>query len=138
MYHYRWCGHLKCRAYGSSKWAVHHSAGCCEFSLFLFIETNADEEFISFYVRGCVTSDSLIHLVPVSGTLRSNIDPFNLHDDASLWDALRRSYLVESKKENDESAAGRFTLDTVIEDEGANLSIGQVRAKHTRSVSYSI
>ena len=30
-----------------------------------------------------------------SGTLRSNLDPFGLHDDARLWDALRRSYLVE-------------------------------------------
>ncbi|KAF8460780.1 hypothetical protein DFH94DRAFT_688557 [Russula ochroleuca] len=30
-----------------------------------------------------------------SGTLRSNFDPFGLHDDARLWDALRRSHLVE-------------------------------------------
>lgn len=31
----------------------------------------------------------------VSGTLRSNLDPFALHDDARLWDALKRSYLVD-------------------------------------------
>ncbi|KAF9046870.1 ABC transporter [Hymenopellis radicata] len=64
-----------------------------------------------------------------SGTLRSNLDPFNLHDDATLWDALRRSYLVESNKEDrdspDATSTGRFNLDTTIEDEGANLSIGQ-------------
>ena len=29
------------------------------------------------------------------GTLRTNLDPFNVHSDAELWDALRRSYLVE-------------------------------------------
>ncbi|KAJ8520164.1 hypothetical protein ONZ45_g2986 [Pleurotus djamor] len=71
-----------------------------------------------------------------SGTLRSNLDPFNLHDDAKLWDALKRSYLVESNKRasvtvDDELPSGantptaRFTLETPIEDEGANLSVGQ-------------
>jgi ABC-type multidrug transport system fused ATPase/permease subunit len=76
-----------------------------------------------------------------SGTLRSNLDPFNLHDDAKLWDALKRSYLVETEKRvsvlsttTDESIpsgshtpVNRFTLDSVVEDEGSNLSIGQVR-----------
>lgn len=96
----------------------------------------------------------------VSGTLRSNLDPFNLHDDATLWDALKRSYLVSSEEgskrnsvakppssiseEGEEEGDGattpsathdvhtstnRFTLDSVIEDEGSNLSIGQVRLK---------
>ncbi|KAL1740116.1 P-loop containing nucleoside triphosphate hydrolase protein [Schizophyllum fasciatum] len=68
-----------------------------------------------------------------SGTLRSNLDPFGLHDDARLWDALKRSYLVESLKaeSEDDSPEGartpvnRFSLDSVIEDEGNNLSIGQ-------------
>lgn len=27
--------------------------------------------------------------------MRSNLDPFNLYDDARLWDALRRAYLVD-------------------------------------------
>lgn len=70
-----------------------------------------------------------------SGTLRTNLDPFNLADDATLWDALRRSYLVDSTKRegaDDETPTGsntpinKFTLDTVIEDEGNNLSVGQV------------
>ncbi|KAJ7510425.1 ABC transporter [Mycena galericulata] len=69
-----------------------------------------------------------------SGTLRTNLDPFSLADDATLWDALRRAYLVEStKRENadDETPSGsntpmnKFSLDTVIEDEGNNLSVGQ-------------
>ncbi|KAL0575903.1 hypothetical protein V5O48_006076 [Marasmius crinis-equi] len=86
-----------------------------------------------------------------SGTLRSNLDPFNLHDDAALWDALKRSYLVDQQPAakraslisqggasvtvEDDLPSGahtprsggqtRFTLDTVVEDEGNNLSIGQ-------------
>ncbi|PCH42273.1 hypothetical protein WOLCODRAFT_137808 [Wolfiporia cocos MD-104 SS10] len=67
-----------------------------------------------------------------SGTLRSNLDPFGYHDDARLWDALKRAYLVEDRKPNslegdDPSAsqAARFTLDSPVEDEGGNLSIGQ-------------
>ena len=68
-----------------------------------------------------------------SGTLRSNLDPFDQFDDARLWDALKRSYLVENMKPQDATeegepeavVSGRFTLDTVIEDEGSNLSVGQ-------------
>ena len=69
----------------------------------------------------------------VSGTLRS----FNLHDDVTLWDALKRSYLVESTNRDltvikEEASAhtpvSRFALDTVIEDEGSNLSVDQVCA----------
>ncbi|EPS96092.1 hypothetical protein FOMPIDRAFT_101769 [Fomitopsis schrenkii] len=67
-----------------------------------------------------------------SGTIRSNLDPFNQYSDAHLWDALRRSYLVEhtAKKdgEGDDGAqtpTNRFNLDTVIESEGANLSVGE-------------
>ncbi|KAH9177414.1 P-loop containing nucleoside triphosphate hydrolase protein [Lactarius sanguifluus] len=52
-----------------------------------------------------------------SGSLRSNLDPFGQHDDARLWDALRRSYLVEETK--------RTSLVFPIEEEGSNLSIGQ-------------
>ena len=73
----------------------------------------------------------------VSGTLRSNLDPFHLHNDVTLWDALKRSYIVESTNQDqslmttkDEEASSnahtRFSLDTVIEDEGGNLSLGQV------------
>ena len=67
-----------------------------------------------------------------SGTLRSNLDPFDQFDDAKLWDALKRSYLVDNTTrdvteggEPEAAVSGRFTLDTVIEDEGSNLSVGQ-------------
>lgn len=84
-----------------------------------------------------------------SGTLRSNLDPFNQYDDARLWDALKRSYLVDetsthtdphslapsghatpvgiepSDHHEHHKLASRFTLDTTIEEEGGNLSLGQ-------------
>jgi len=63
-----------------------------------------------------------------SGTLRSNLDPFDQFDDARLWDALGRSYLVDSTKQDTAEGGdvpGRFALDTVIENEGRNLSVGQ-------------
>ncbi|KAH9032928.1 P-loop containing nucleoside triphosphate hydrolase protein, partial [Lactarius hengduanensis] len=79
-----------------------------------------------------------------SGTLRSNLDLFGRHDDIRLWDALRRSYLVEDTKrispvmsnaegEGEQLGTGsttlnapRFsTLDSPIEEEGSNLSVGQ-------------
>jgi len=72
-----------------------------------------------------------------SGTLRTNLDPFGLHDDSILNDALRRSYLIDSTKldgrSTSTSAGGsgaqtpvqRFSLDTLIDDEGSNLSQGQ-------------
>jgi hypothetical protein len=91
--------------------------------------------------KSCAYESCLSSIVIVSGTLRSNLDPFNSHDDATLWDALKRSYLVDSSKPDSlttsgeaETASGaqtpvnRFTLETVIEDEGGNLSIGQVCA----------
>ena len=55
--------------------------------------------------------------------------------DAELWDALRRSFLVENDKDKEEIATDgvadatqnqhRFHLETKIEAEGANLSVGE-------------
>lgn len=98
-----------------------------------------------------------------SGTIRSNLDPFGVYDDARLWDALRRAYLVdgedssqpikysaelevqralrESTEGDGEGEGGevtaaptlagaatprnKYTLDTKIESEGTNLSVGE-------------
>ncbi|TFK28166.1 ABC protein [Coprinopsis marcescibilis] len=66
-----------------------------------------------------------------SGTVRTALDPFSLYDDARLWDALRRSFLVEDGTSDDEKSSGdascgtRITLDTVLESEGSNLSVGE-------------
>ncbi|KAK4687016.1 hypothetical protein P7C73_g3094, partial [Tremellales sp. Uapishka_1] len=58
-----------------------------------------------------------------SGTLRSNIDPFHTKNDLELYDALKRSHLLSSNASATE--ASRFTLDTVVEEEGGNLSVGE-------------
>ena len=96
-----------------------------------------------------------------SGTLRTNLDPFGVYDDARLNDALKRAYLigddtqtqgaatpitpvgvgsetVSLNGDDDEKKAltvpgdvtpsktvSRINLDTVIEEEGGNLSVGQ-------------
>jgi ABC-type multidrug transport system fused ATPase/permease subunit len=64
------------------------------------------------------------------------LDPFSTYDDMTLWDALRRSSLIDDyhQPSPDSSSAdvddsgfhnARITLDTVIETDGANLSVGQ-------------
>ncbi|KAM0753983.1 ABC transporter [Meredithblackwellia eburnea MCA 4105] len=55
-------------------------------------------------------------------TIRSNLDPFNQYEDVILWSALKRAWLVERGEGHE---GGRFTLDTVIEDEGLNMSVGE-------------
>ena len=86
----------------------------------------------------------MTNVLLVSGTLRSNLDPFNLHDDATLWDALNRSHLAKStnrvsvvtREELTSSGRGhtpvsQFGLDTIIQDEGSNLSVGEVWVLHS-------
>ena len=51
-----------------------------------------------------------------SGTIRSNLDVFNMYDDTELLDALRRVHLASS------SHAQSLTLDTAIAESGLNLS----------------
>ncbi|KAG1750696.1 ABC protein [Suillus lakei] len=71
-----------------------------------------------------------------SGTIRSNLDPFSQHSDAELWDVLHRSCLVDSGTTLDHSSPSegitskqtytkRYSLDSTIEREGANLSVGE-------------
>src|SRR5581483_7512043 len=63
------------------------------------------------------------------GTIRSNLDPFSEHDDATLWAALRRAHLVSSSEnssyptnENDDVFSN---LENIITEGGGNLSQGQ-------------
>ena len=64
--------------------------------------------------------------------MRFNLDPFGLYDDATLWNALNVVHLAEIPLTDDETLGGsqqslnRFTLDSVVEEQGGNLSIGQV------------
>ncbi|KAF5576063.1 ABC transporter [Fusarium pseudoanthophilum] len=80
------------------------------------------------------------------GTIRSNLDPFNKHTDTELWHALRKAHLLpDSEKsfampegealtsgvmEREDPDSGkpretRVTLDTAVETEGLNFSLGQ-------------
>lgn len=97
---------------------------------------------------GLKTLRSSIAIIPqepvlFSGTLRSNLDPFDSFCDAQLYDALERACLSHTNagSEGDDTSINqkingsvspengdssqRFTLDMVIEDGGSNLSIGQ-------------
>ena len=53
-----------------------------------------------------------------SGTLRSNLDPWDAHTDAQMWDALAAAQLKSAV-----SAAGG--LDASMAEAGNNLSVGQ-------------
>ena len=80
------------------------------------------------------------------GTIRSNLDPFNKHTDTELWNALREAHLIPEKsvsKSQDDTQASvvgctnessskagearetRVALDSPVESEGLNFSLGQ-------------
>ncbi|EON64929.1 hypothetical protein W97_04163 [Coniosporium apollinis CBS 100218] len=58
------------------------------------------------------------------GTIRSNLDPFNEHTDLELWAALRQADLV-AQDASMEDRTQRIHLDSVVEEEGLNFSLGQ-------------
>jgi ATP-binding cassette, subfamily C (CFTR/MRP), member 1 len=74
------------------------------------------------------------------GTIRTNLDPFEEHTDMELWHALRASHLIGDVEQTDTAVqdasldekqdpvtAGksRFNLETPVEEEGSNFSLGQ-------------
>ncbi|KAK3359696.1 P-loop containing nucleoside triphosphate hydrolase protein [Lasiosphaeria hispida] len=82
------------------------------------------------------------------GTVRSNLDPFSEHTDLELWSALRQADLVSADSgptppspiepaaaESSDNALvpaspttreqGRIHLDSVVEEDGLNFSLGQ-------------
>ncbi|KAG5049060.1 hypothetical protein JHK85_010163 [Glycine max] len=54
-----------------------------------------------------------------SGTVRFNLDPFNEHNDADLWQALERAHLKDVIRRNP------FGLDAQVSEGGDNFSVGQ-------------
>ena len=76
-----------------------------------------------------------------SGTIRSNLDPFGVHSDATLYGALRGTCLVE-RADAEETIVScdtrEITLDTTIEEEGLNLSLGQVRTFLTTRSDFAL
>ncbi|KAI1115856.1 P-loop containing nucleoside triphosphate hydrolase protein [Nemania sp. NC0429] len=59
------------------------------------------------------------------GTVRSNLDPFSEHSDLELWSALRQADLVSAEAGPDDKDPGRIHLDSVVEEDGLNFSLGQ-------------
>lgn len=62
------------------------------------------------------------------GTIRTNLDPFNQHSDLELWSALRQADLVSNDagaKGDPETRDSKMQLDSVVEEEGLNYSLGQ-------------
>ncbi|KAK5828808.1 hypothetical protein F5H01DRAFT_374251 [Linnemannia elongata] len=56
------------------------------------------------------------------GTIRTNLDPFNEHDDAALWATLRRVHLIGE----DGAESNSFgNLDSEVMENGSNFSQGQ-------------
>lgn len=58
------------------------------------------------------------------GTVRSNLDPFNKYNDLDLWSALRHADLV-GEDQRVEDKTGRIHLDSPVDEEGLNFSLGQ-------------
>ncbi|GAA0146210.1 ATP-binding cassette [Lithospermum erythrorhizon] len=54
-----------------------------------------------------------------SGTVRFNLDPFNEHNDADLWEALERAHLKEAIRRNS------LGLEAEVSEAGENFSVGQ-------------
>lgn len=60
------------------------------------------------------------------GTVRSNLDPFNTQTDLELWSALRQAHLIEQNtNDSHEGSQTQINLETPVEDEGLNFSLGQ-------------
>lgn len=83
---------------------------------------------------------SIIPQDPVlfKGSIRKNLDPFGEHPDDKLWDAMRRTGLIEDSKmklvknqvkdlENEANNENlyKFHLDQTVDDEGTNFSLGE-------------
>lgn len=69
------------------------------------------------------------------GTVRSNLDPFNEHADLQLWSALRHVHLITTTTDTNHAVAAAAAkghsstsglhLDSSVEEDGINFSLGQ-------------
>ncbi|KAI8342171.1 P-loop containing nucleoside triphosphate hydrolase protein [Chlamydoabsidia padenii] len=101
-------------------------------SLFRFMEATSGTiaiDGVDISTLGLETLRSRLTIIPqdpilFSGTLRSNLDPFDQYDDATLWAAVKRSHLVNSHSSSNGSSTD-ITLESVVAEGGKNFSAGQ-------------
>lgn len=60
-----------------------------------------------------------------NSTIRSNLDPQGLHEDASLWDALHRVHMSDAIRKIEWANGEGQGLDMVVQEKGSNFSTGE-------------
>ncbi|XP_027340342.1 ABC transporter C family member 12-like isoform X3 [Abrus precatorius] len=96
-------------------------------ALFRIVELQTGKIIIDGYdisTFGLADLRSVLTIIPqspvlFSGTVRFNLDPFNEHNDADLWEALERAHLKDVIRRNS------FGLDAQVSEGGDNFSVGQ-------------
>lgn len=96
-------------------------------SLFRLVEPESGKILIDGYdvckfgLNDLRKSLGIIPQTPVlfSGSIRFNLDPFNEHNDASIWEALDRAHLKDVIRRNS------LGLDAEVAESGENFSVGQ-------------
>ncbi|KZV72757.1 ATP-binding cassette transporter [Peniophora sp. CONT] len=102
-------------------------------AFFRFVEAHSGSIHIDVYIHSWTYADSITEDPTIlSGTIRSNLDPFGEHDDAALYEALRRVHLIpsgdatpEAATLNEENANVFKSLDTQVMEGGDNFSTGE-------------
>eukprot|EP00005_Dracoamoeba_jomungandri_P014183 CAMPEP_0174262580 /NCGR_PEP_ID=MMETSP0439-20130205/13739_1 /TAXON_ID=0 /ORGANISM="Stereomyxa ramosa, Strain Chinc5" /LENGTH=1412 /DNA_ID=CAMNT_0015347351 /DNA_START=291 /DNA_END=4529 /DNA_ORIENTATION=- len=79
---------------------------------------------------GLDTLRSRLSIIPqdptlFTGTIRSNLDPFNNYSDDDIWDALKKVHLADAVKNMDGGGPGQSALDSPVTEDGENLSVGE-------------
>jgi ATP-binding cassette subfamily C (CFTR/MRP) protein 1 len=102
-------------------------------TLFRLVELNSGTitiDGINIATIGLYDLRSRLTIIPqeptlFQGTIRSNLDPFNMYTDAELWSAFRQADLVNQDQDIKDTKGHRIHLDAPVEEEGTNFSLGQ-------------